>query len=96
LDTVPMREWGSRDELATPVERSRMRRDITYAARFCVQATQRLMSQGDASGIFDDQQLGRRGRDVYMAGLQVGLTWDEPAQTFSRLRWGLPPSPYLN
>jgi 3-hydroxy-9,10-secoandrosta-1,3,5(10)-triene-9,17-dione monooxygenase len=91
-----LREWGSRDEPATPVERSRMRRDITYAARLCVQATQRLMSQGDASGMFDDQQLGRQGRDVYMAGLQVGLTWDEPAQTFSRLRWGLPASSYMN
>jgi 3-hydroxy-9,10-secoandrosta-1,3,5(10)-triene-9,17-dione monooxygenase len=89
-------EWGRRDEPATELERSRLRRDTTYAARLCVQATQRLMSQGDASGMFDDQQLGRQGRDVYMAGLQASLTWDEPAQTFSRLRWGLPPSSFLN
>jgi 3-hydroxy-9,10-secoandrosta-1,3,5(10)-triene-9,17-dione monooxygenase len=91
-----LREWGSRDETATEVERSRLRRDTTYAAKLAVTATQRLMSQGDASGMFDDQQLGRQGRDVYMAGLQASLTWDEPAQTFSRLRWGLPATSLLN
>ena len=61
-----------------------------------VRAAERVLTQGDASGMFDDQQLGRLGRDVHMAGLQASLTWDEPAQTFSRLRWGLPASSFFN
>jgi 3-hydroxy-9,10-secoandrosta-1,3,5(10)-triene-9,17-dione monooxygenase len=86
-----LEELGGLGRPADVFERTRLRRDVTYAARLAVQATQRLLSQGDASGMFDDQQLGRQGRDVYMSALQVSLTWDEPAQAFSRARWGVEP-----
>jgi alkylation response protein AidB-like acyl-CoA dehydrogenase len=88
-------EWGRANHVPSDAERSLVRRDVAYATRLSVLATQRLLSSGDASGMFDNQQVGRLGRDVYMAGLQANLTWDEPAQTFSRLRWGLPPSSIL-
>jgi 3-hydroxy-9,10-secoandrosta-1,3,5(10)-triene-9,17-dione monooxygenase len=88
--------WGRRGSPPDDQERSRLRRDTTYAAMLAVRASERLLTQGDASGMFDDQQLGRLGRDVHMAGLQASLTWDEPAQTFSRLRWGLPASSFFN
>jgi alkylation response protein AidB-like acyl-CoA dehydrogenase len=88
--------WGATRTMPTTAEKAALRRDITYAARVCVQSTQRLMSQGDASGMFDVNAIGRLSRDVYMAGLQAGLTWDEPAQSFSRTRWGLPPSSIFN
>jgi alkylation response protein AidB-like acyl-CoA dehydrogenase len=84
-------DWGAREHLPTTEERARVRRDLAYAAKMAVQSTQRLLSQGDASGMFDDCQLGRLARDVYMAGVQVNLTWDEPAMTFSRTRWGVTP-----
>jgi len=83
-------DWGRAEHLPDLAERTKMRRDITYAARLCVQSTQRLMSAGDASGMFDTQQIGRLGRDVQMAALQAALTWDEPAQSYSRTRWGVP------
>lgn len=85
------KQWGLKGHRPDVAERARIRRDTTYSTRLSVQATQRLLSQGDASGMFDDNQLGRLGRDVYMAGLQASLTWDEPAQTFSRTRWGVTP-----
>jgi alkylation response protein AidB-like acyl-CoA dehydrogenase len=88
-------EWGRANHKPSDAERSLVRRDVAYATRLCVHSTQRLLSSGDASGMFDNQQVGRLGRDVYMAGLQANLTWDEPAQTFSRLRWGLPPTSML-
>jgi 3-hydroxy-9,10-secoandrosta-1,3,5(10)-triene-9,17-dione monooxygenase len=89
-------EWGRVNHIPSDAERARVRRDVAYATRLSVQSTQRLLSSGDASGMFDNQQIGRLGRDLYMAGLQANLTWDEPAQTFSRTRWGLPPSSLLN
>jgi alkylation response protein AidB-like acyl-CoA dehydrogenase len=84
-------DWGTQGHVPSIVERARLRRDVTYAAKMAVQSTQRLLSQGDASGMFDDSPLGRLGRDVYMAGLQASLTWDEPAMTFSRTRWDVTP-----
>jgi 3-hydroxy-9,10-secoandrosta-1,3,5(10)-triene-9,17-dione monooxygenase len=84
-------EWGRRRHSPTVAERAALRRDVTYAARLAVVSTQRLLSQGDASGMFDDNQLGRLGRDAYMACLQASLTWDEPAMSFSRSRWGVTP-----
>ena len=84
-------DWGRRGHAPDLTERAAIRRDVTYAAKLAVQATHRLLSQGDASGMFDNNQLGRLGRDVAMAGLQASLTWDEPAQTFARTRWGVTP-----
>jgi 3-hydroxy-9,10-secoandrosta-1,3,5(10)-triene-9,17-dione monooxygenase len=84
-------EWGTRRHVPDIPERAALRRDVTYAAKLAVQSTQRLMAQGDASGMFDNNQLGRLGRDVYMAGLQASLTWDEPGMTFARTRWGVTP-----
>jgi 3-hydroxy-9,10-secoandrosta-1,3,5(10)-triene-9,17-dione monooxygenase len=84
-------DWGERRHNPDIPERAMLRRNVTYAAKLGVQSTQRLLSQGDASGMFDSNQLGRLGRDVYMAGLQASLTWDEPGMTFARTRWGVTP-----
>ena len=89
-------EWGEAHHVPTEQERSLVRRDVCYATRIALQASQRLVASGDASAMFDSQPMGRMARDVQMAALQANLTWDEPAQTFSRLRWGLPPSSILN
>jgi alkylation response protein AidB-like acyl-CoA dehydrogenase len=86
-----LRDWGNRGHNPDTAERARLRRDTAYAAKLAVQSTQRLLSQGDASGMFDTNQVGRLARDCYMGGLQASLTWDEPAQTFSRTRWGVTP-----
>ncbi|MHC8380514.1 acyl-CoA dehydrogenase family protein [Pseudomonas sp. LB3P14] len=89
-------EWGQKGHVPSDAERARMRRDVAYATRMSLQASNRLITSGDASAMFDTQQLGRLGRDITMAGLQANLTWDEPAQSFSRARWGISPLSNLN
>jgi hypothetical protein len=57
----------------------------------------RLTTQGDASGMFDINPIGRLARDIQMAALQASLTWDEPAQAYSRVKWGVEgPISYLS
>jgi alkylation response protein AidB-like acyl-CoA dehydrogenase len=84
-------EWGSGDEPIPLSERARIRRNVAYATKLCVNAADRLLESGDASGMYDSQALQRWGRDIHMAGLQYVLTWDEPALAYSRIRWGLEP-----
>jgi len=89
-------DWGTSGHLPDDNERALMRRDITYAGLLAVRAAERLLGAGDASGMFDAHPIARLGRDLHMANLHATQTWDEPAQTYSRLRWGLPASSLLN
>ncbi len=86
---------GETGEPATVEVKAWLRRNVTFAARLCLQACDRLVESGDASGMFDTHPIGRLSRDLHMAGLQASLTWDEPARTYSLTRWGLSPSSYL-
>jgi alkylation response protein AidB-like acyl-CoA dehydrogenase len=86
-----LRTWGSSGSELPLHERSRIRRNIAYSAKLALQAADRLLESGDASGMYDSQLIQRWGRDVHMAGLQYVLTWDEPALDYSRIRWGLEP-----
>ncbi|WP_432197500.1 hypothetical protein [Streptomyces sp. bgisy027] len=70
-------------------ERVRLRRDMTQAAKLVLQAGERLLTAGDASGMYDSSRWQRWGRDLKMAGLQASLTPDEIAISWSRVRWGL-------
>jgi alkylation response protein AidB-like acyl-CoA dehydrogenase len=81
---------GRAEELMDPMERARLRRNIAYATRLCLQATDRLAESGDASGHYDSSPFQRFERDVHMGALQFVLTWDEPALAYSQRRWGLP------
>jgi 3-hydroxy-9,10-secoandrosta-1,3,5(10)-triene-9,17-dione monooxygenase len=86
-----LREWGVAEAEMPLAERARIRRNVCYSARLCLQAADRLLESGDASGMFASQPLQRWARDIHMAGLQASLTWDEPAMSFAQARWGLPP-----
>lgn len=88
-------DWGQRGHVPNIPERAEARRNVVYGAKLVVQSSQRLLTAGDASAMFDSVPLGRMGRDIMMAALQANLTWDEPAQTFSRTRWGVEPISYL-
>jgi 3-hydroxy-9,10-secoandrosta-1,3,5(10)-triene-9,17-dione monooxygenase len=82
-------------ESGTPLsreERARHRRDITQTARVVLNACERLLTAGDASGMYDTNRWQQWGRDVKMAGLQASLTPDEVAISYSRIRWGLDPT----
>lgn len=90
-------EWGSSGHITDVMDRVTLRRNTTYAAKLAVQAVLRLTTQGDASGMFDVNPMGRMARDIQMAGLQASLTWDEPAQAYSRVKWGVEgPISYLS
>jgi alkylation response protein AidB-like acyl-CoA dehydrogenase len=90
-----LRAIGQTGEPAPVEVKTLLRRNVTYAARICLQACDRLVESGDASGMFDTHPIGRLSRDLRMAGLQASLTWDEPARSYSLARWGMPPSSYL-
>ncbi|MCF1592567.1 hypothetical protein [Streptomyces muensis] len=85
-------ERGREDREMTLEERVRLRRDMTQAAKFVLQAGERLLTAGDASGMYDSNRWQRWGRDLKMAGLQASLTPDEIAISWSRVRWGLEPT----
>jgi 3-hydroxy-9,10-secoandrosta-1,3,5(10)-triene-9,17-dione monooxygenase len=84
-------DLGRAVEPASVADRARLRRDVAYTAKLCLQAADRLLESGDASGMYDQHLLQRWARDIHMAGLQFVLTWDEPAMTYSRVRWGMDP-----
>ncbi len=73
------------------IDRAEWRRDVCFAAKLCVRATDRLVESGDSSSIFSDMLMQRWFRDVHAGALQVVLLWDEQAIQWSRVRWGLEP-----
>jgi alkylation response protein AidB-like acyl-CoA dehydrogenase len=86
-------EWGRSGSGPLPLaERARFRRDITQAARLAIGASERLLTSGDASGMYSSSRWQRWGRDIKISGLQAVLTPDEPALTYSRVRWGMEPT----
>lgn len=92
-----LKEWGRIGHQTDTLERVTMRRNTTFAAKLAVQSAMRLAMQGDASAMFDTNPTGRMVRDIQMAALQASLTWDEPAQAYSRVRWGVEgPISYLS
>jgi alkylation response protein AidB-like acyl-CoA dehydrogenase len=86
-----LKQLGASPEAPTMLERARVRRDVTYAVRLCIQAADRLLESGDSSAMADTQLIQRWARDVHMGALQFMATWDEPALAYSQLRWGLEP-----
>lgn len=77
------------------LERAAIRRNATYANHLAVRLVDRLTSSGDASAVYEVNNLHRLARDVRAGGLQFALGWDETAVQYSRVRWGLPPHTFL-
>jgi alkylation response protein AidB-like acyl-CoA dehydrogenase len=82
-------EAGRSEDIMDPMERARLRRNVAYATKLCVQAADRLGEGGDASGHYSSSPFQRLARDVHMGALQFVLTWDEPAMAYSQRRWGM-------
>jgi hypothetical protein len=77
------------------IDRARIRRNTTYATHLSTRLVDRLISSGDASGLYDINHIHRLARDVRAAGLQFALGWDETAIQYSRVRWGMEPQTRL-
>lgn len=84
-----LKELGAMEEIMSPMERARLRRNVAFATKLCLQAADRLAESGDASGHYSSSPFQRFVRDVHMGALQFVLTWDEPALAYSQRRWGL-------
>jgi hypothetical protein len=90
-----VRESGrERRELSLP-ERAEIRRNIVYASRLVLQATNRLVDGMDSSALYDVNPLHRQARDLRAGTLQFVLQWEETAMAYSRVRWGLAPHTML-
>lgn len=81
--------WHDTGEISDE-ERARVRRNIVYTTKLCVQAADRLFDGGDASAVYDNNAIQRFFRDIRTASVSISQVWDEPAMQYSRVRWGLP------
>ena len=76
-----------------PIEaRAEIRRNIVYAAKLAIQATNRLVDGMDSSALYQNNFLHRQARDVRAGALQFVLHWEETAIQYSRVHWGLEPN----
>jgi 3-hydroxy-9,10-secoandrosta-1,3,5(10)-triene-9,17-dione monooxygenase len=89
------RELGERGAVPSLEFGAALRRDLTYAAKLCQQATNRLVDGMDSSALYDVNLVNRQARDVRAGGLQFVLHWEETAMQFSRVHWGLEPQTVL-
>jgi alkylation response protein AidB-like acyl-CoA dehydrogenase len=87
-------EWGEGGVEIPLVDRARVRRDIAYTVKLSVQAANRLYDASGAHAIYDSSPMQRLVRDISTVAHHVALTWDEPAEAYARVRWGLSPNTF--
>jgi alkylation response protein AidB-like acyl-CoA dehydrogenase len=85
-----MAKWHAAGVPVSVEERARVRRNIVYTTKLCVQAIDRLFDGGDASVVYDKSPIQRFYRDIRTVGISISQVWDEPALQYSRVHWGLP------
>jgi alkylation response protein AidB-like acyl-CoA dehydrogenase len=82
--------WHVRGGDVSSEERARVRRNIVFTTKLCVQAANRLFDGGDASVVYESNAIQRFFRDIRTAAVSISQVWDEPAIQYSRVHWGLP------
>jgi alkylation response protein AidB-like acyl-CoA dehydrogenase len=75
--------------------RALIRRNIVYASKLVLQATNRLVDGMDSSALYEKNPLHRQARDVRAGSLQFVLHWEEAAMQYARVHWGLDPQTML-
>ncbi len=75
----------------TMAEKARNRRDQAYAARLCTRAVDRLFGAAGSKGIFDDNVVQRKFRDLRAANVHIAVNWDLAGTTYGRVSLGLDP-----
>lgn len=76
----------------SPLERSRIIRDMAYAAQSCRYAVTRLFEASGGGGIYSSSPLQRIWRDANTAAAHTAFSWDEAATHFGRAHFGIAPS----
>lgn len=87
-------EWARSDSLPPLAERARMRRDIAYCAKLCLQAAYRIFEAAGGHSIYRFNPVQRLFRDITALDHSIAVTWDQPAEQYARVRWGLPPNTF--
>jgi 3-hydroxy-9,10-secoandrosta-1,3,5(10)-triene-9,17-dione monooxygenase len=82
--------WHARGDDVSIEERARVRRNIVFTTKLCIQAANRLFDGGDASVVYETNAIQRFFRDIRTAAVSISQVWDEPAIQYSRVHWGLP------
>lgn len=77
------------------LERVRNRRDQAYLVRECRAAVDRLFMTLGGQGIFLDNALQRKFRDMHAMSGHFALNWDVAATTYGRVALGLEPTTHL-
>lgn len=85
-----MERWHEAGVDVSVEERARVKRNIVYTTKLCVQAVDRLFDGGDASVVYEKSPIQRFYRDIRTVGISISQVWDEPAVQYSRVHWGLP------
>ena len=91
-DTRTLMEMVEADHKPTVEERSRFRRNQTFAVALAVRATERCAAAMGTSILHDSSAAGRRVRDVQASQAHHALVWDSPAENYGRVRLGLEPN----
>jgi 3-hydroxy-9,10-secoandrosta-1,3,5(10)-triene-9,17-dione monooxygenase len=71
--------------------RTRLHRDLAYAAQVCAHAVDRLTLSVGAHNIDENNPVHRASRDVHAVANHVGLQWDIHAESYGRVATGLEP-----
>ena len=74
------------------LERAQARRDQAYMAMLCRRAVDRLFTAAGGSGIFLDNEMQRKFRDMHALSGHIALNWDVAGTTFGRVALGLDPA----
>ncbi len=70
-------------------ERVALVRDRTYAARLCVNAVERLVTNLNCSEVFEDGVLQRYYRDMNAMVQQIGINWDRNMSNCAKREFGM-------
>lgn len=74
------------------LERAQGRRDQAYMVVLCRRAVDRLFTSAGGSGIFLDNEMQRKFRDMHALSGHIALNWDVAGTTFGRVAFGLDPA----
>lgn len=76
----------------TMAERARGRRDQAYMVALCRRAVDRLFTAAGGGGIFRDNEMQRKFRDIHALAGHMALNWDIAGTTYGRVAFGLDPA----
>jgi 3-hydroxy-9,10-secoandrosta-1,3,5(10)-triene-9,17-dione monooxygenase len=72
------------------LDKTRCRRDTSYAAQLCRRAVNELFEASGGSALYESSDMQRLWRDANAAAAHHGLTWDIRGLEYGRVAMGLP------